>query len=196
MLKFLRISVVLGGCILAALITASVLPAQAQPVRSAISPAISVAEIEGFPFPKTLGNFTRQSKVDYKTPGLGFSVTYLAPSGAWADIYVYDKQLKLPTGPALPQAKRELDFAISDVGSALKSGAYQDAKLLDSSASGSFAMAHMKITQRGTERDSYIFVTLHDGMFVKIRVTADSGAGARRMAQDLVADYRRILDKR
>ncbi|MFC1458443.1 hypothetical protein ACETIH_17405 [Microvirga arabica] len=57
-------------------------------------------------------------------------------------------------------------------------------------------MAHMKITQRGTERDSYIFVTLHDGMFVKIRVTADSGAGARRMAQDLVADYRRILDKR
>jgi hypothetical protein len=33
-------------------------------------------------------------------------------------------------------------------------------------------------------------------MFVKIRVTADPGAGARRMAQDLVADYQRILDKR
>ncbi|MGF9758372.1 hypothetical protein AAII07_24530 [Microvirga sp. 0TCS3.31] len=189
-------SIVLGRCILAALIVASVLPAQAQPVRNAISPAISVAEIEGFPFPETLGNFTRQSKVDYKTPGLGFSVTYLAPSGAWADIYVYDKQLKLPTGPALPQAKRELDIAISDVGSALKSGAYQNAELLDSSTSGSFAMAHMKITQRGTERDSYIFVTLHEGMFVKIRVTADPGAGARRMAQDLVADYQRILDKR
>jgi hypothetical protein len=196
MLKSLRTSVVVRGCILAALLAAAVLPAQAQPVRSAISPAISVAEIEGFPFPKTLGNFTRQSKVDYKTPGLGFSVTYLASGGAWADIYVYNKQLKLPTGPALPQAKRELDIAISDVGSALKSGAYQDAKLLDSSTSGSFAMAHMKITQRGVERDSYIFVTLHEGMFVKIRVTADPSAGARRMAQDLVADYRRTLDKR
>jgi hypothetical protein len=54
----------------------------------------------------------------------------------------------------------------------------------------------MRITQRGTERDSYIFVTLHEGMFVKIRVTADPGAGARRMAQDLAADYRRVLDKR
>ncbi len=196
MLKSLRMPVVLCGCIITAWLVAAVLPAQAQPVRSAISPAVSVAEIEGFPFPKTLGNFTRQSKVDYKTPGLGFSVTYLAPSGAWADIYVYDKQLKLPTGPALPQAKRELDIAISDVGSALKSGAYQNAELLDSSTSGSFAMAYMKITQRGTERDSYIFVPLHEGMFVKIRVTADPGAGARRMAQDLAADYGRVLDKR
>lgn len=62
--RYLRPLIVRAAGFLAFLLLTAALPAQAQPVRSAISPDIPVAEIEGFPFPKTLGSLTRQSKVD------------------------------------------------------------------------------------------------------------------------------------
>jgi hypothetical protein len=196
MFRIVRLLGLYGWCILAGLFTASLHVAHAQPIRSAIAPDVSVAEIEGLPFPKSLAGLTRQSKVDYRAPGLGFSVTYADPGRAWADIYIYDKQLKLPSGPALSLAKEELEMALGDVRAAVKSGAYQDARVIDRSASGSFAKSDLRITQGGTERSSSIFVTVHKGKFVKIRVTANIDAASSQSAQSVASEYEQILKKR
>jgi hypothetical protein len=135
----------------------------------------------------------RQSKVDYKAPGLGFSVTYVDPGRSWADIYIYDKQLNLPSGPALPLAKEELEVALGDVETAVKSGIYQNAKVIGRSTSGVFAKGDLRITQGGTQRASSVFVTLHQGKFVKIRVTTNVDAASSRIAQSIASEYEQIL---
>ncbi len=178
---------------LCAVVLVITLPAHAHPVRSAISAETEVARIEGYDFPRQLAGFQRNGKTDYRIPGAGFSVSYGVPGETWFDIYVYDRQLDLPSGPALQLAKKELETAIDDVHASIKAGGYQSVILLGQSTSGPFAKANLKITQGGRERNSAILVTVNNGNFIKIRLT--STGDVDRLAQDLANEYSRFLRK-
>lgn len=122
-------------------------------------------------------------------------MTYAEPGKAWADIYIYDKQLDLPSGPALDFAKREVEAAVGDVNTAVQAGVYQKAKVLDRSESNSFAKARLRLTQGGNERDSFIFITVNRGKFVKIRMTAVADNSSNDTAETVLTEFERTLRK-
>lgn len=192
-MKAVRLSHFLSWCLCAALLVGIGLPAYAQSVRSAISAEIEIAKIEGYSFPRQLAGLQRNGKTDYRIPGAGFSVSYGVPGETWFDIYIYDRQLDLPSGPALHLARKELESAIDDVHASIKAGGYQSVTLHGQSTSGPFAKAYLRITQGGRERNSVILVTVNNGNFVKIRLT--STGDADRFAQSLANEYSRFLSK-
>jgi hypothetical protein len=87
-----------------------------------------------------------------------------------------------------------VEAALDAVKALVKQGRYQDAKVRNRWISGSFAAARMAIVQGGREHDSFVFVTVHDGMFVKIRLSTSSGDRAQSLAQRFLEDYRRTLE--
>jgi hypothetical protein len=181
----------LAWCLGTALLLAFAPPARAQPVRSAISPDIEVAKFEGFNFPKRLAGLQRNWKIDYRMPGAGFSVSYGVPGETWADIYVYDRGINLPSGSELSLARKELESAIDDVHAAIRAGNYQSVVLQNRSTFGSFAKADLMVSQGGQERNSVILVTVRRGGFLKIRLT--STGDASRIAQNFAEEYNHFL---
>jgi hypothetical protein len=191
--KAIRSIILYGWFLCAVLLSLSSNHAVAQPVRSALSPEIEIVDIEGFGFPRHIAGMLRNQKIDYKVPGLGFSVFYGRPGDTWADIYIYDKRLDLTSGSPLHLARKELESAIGDVEEHVKMGNYQSAVIQGQSTSGLFAKAHVKIKQNGKERDSFVFITVNKGKFVKIRLTSSAGAAADRIAQNFLSEYNRVL---
>jgi len=161
--------------------------------RTPLPPGQEVVEIEGFAFPSRIAGLPRSMKADYGSPDLGFSVRYGTSQETWADIYVYDKGLDLSSGAPLTLARQEVEAAIEDVRTLVEQGHYQRATANGRSSSGSFAAAHLTIVQGGQARDSFVFVTVHKGRFVKIRVTTSLGNGAQPLAHRFVEEYGRTL---
>lgn len=182
-----------GWCLCVALTLLPGGQALAQPVKTLLPSDKEVVEIEGFGFPKQIAGLPRGVKVDYRSPGLGFSVLYGKPGETWADIYVYDKLLDLRSGSPITHAREELEAALGDVKTHVELGNYQRASIKDRSTSGSFAKAHLTIVQGGQERQSFVFITVHKGNFVKIRLTSNLGADARSLADRFLEGYRRAL---
>lgn len=180
-------------CLCTALTILSGGEALAQPVRTTLPLEQETVEIEGFSFPNRIAGLLRSVKVDYRSPGLGFSVLYGKPGETWADIYVYDKLLELTSGSPLAHAREELEAALGDVKTHVELGNYQQASIKNRSTSGAFAKAHLSIVQGGQERQSFVFVTVQKGKFVKIRMTSNLGSEARPLADRFLEDYRRAL---
>jgi hypothetical protein len=168
----------------------------AEPTRSPIPPDVETVEIGGFFFPRKVAGLSRVSKTDYDSADLGFGVRYEGIDDTWADIYVYDLAQDLTSGAALSHARGELLSALRDIDAGVSSGAYQSANIVDRSEAGSFAKAHLKITQAGKARDSYVFITVHNRNFVKIRLTSGDRKYADRIAQRFLTEYSRVLGKR
>jgi hypothetical protein len=192
MSRLLGFVIFYGWCVCVALVS-PLGQATAQPVRSDISPSVQSAEFEGFRFPREVARMPRRYKVDYRMPGLGFSVMYGTPGDTWADIYVYDKQADLAAGSPNKLSREELDVALGDVQEQVKMGLYEKAALQSQSVSGSFARAHLKIAQGGREYHSFVFITVHNGKFVKIRLTSNLGPDADLIAKEFVAAYGSLL---
>jgi hypothetical protein len=161
-------------------------------VATPLPPGREVVEIEGYGFPSQIAGLVRSTKSDFGSSDLGFSVRYGTSQETWADIYVYDDLLDLSAG-SLSLAKREVDEAIEGVKALVDQGLYQRAAVGNRSTSGSFAAAHLTIVKGGQERESFVFVTTHKRRFIKIRLTAPSGSGARALAHRFVEEYRRTL---
>lgn len=166
--------------------------AAAEPTRSPI-PA-QVTQIDGFPFPARIAGLPRGQKVDYNTPGLGFSVRYEISGEGWADIFIYDLSQDLTSADARQRAIQQRDAALSDIEAAVSAGSYQEAKLVTKADTASYASAHLVITQKGTTRDSFIFITVAKKSFVKIRYTT-SAENADKLAGSFAAEYARQLKK-
>jgi hypothetical protein len=173
-------------------VPAYVSQADADPVRSPI-PA-QVTQIDGYPFPPKIAGLSRGQKVNYNAPGLGFSVRYETPNEGWADIFIYDLGQDLTSEDARELAAEQREAALSDIKTAVSAGSYQDAKLVAKADTASYAKAHLIITQRGVRRDSFVFITVSKGNFVKIRYTT-SAKNAGQSADQFATEYARQLKK-
>lgn len=170
-----------------------ILPAAAQVTRTAIPESTKTATFDGFAFPRQIAGLTRNYRLDYPGPGLGFSISYGKHGAVWADIYIYDREQTVSSDPTLPP--REVEAAIDEIHYFVKQGRYESAVIEKQSVSGPFAKAHLKITAAGRERDSFVFVTVRKGKFVKIRLTTEPGTGADAMAERFAREYARTLGK-
>jgi len=147
-------------------------------------------------FPRVVGAMNRISKTDFSEAGLGFSVRYQGSNDSWADIYIYGDPQNLRSGSALSHARNELASALDAIDESVSRGSYESADVLGRSEAGSFAKAHLTLVRAGKTRDSYVFITVHKGNFVKIRLTSGDRTNADRIAQRFLADYSRVLGKR
>ena len=86
------------------------------------------------------------------------------------------------------------DAALKDIDSTVSSGSYQNAALIAKTEAASFAKAHVAITQNSKTRDSYVFVTVRKGNFVKIRLTT-AADNPDRLADRFASAYTRLLGK-
>ncbi|MCG7394572.1 hypothetical protein MHY87_16830 [Microvirga sp. ACRRW] len=164
--------------------------AAAEVTRSPI-PA-QVSQIDGYPFPARLAGLARGQKTDYGTPGLGFSVRYEIPGEGWADIYIYDLGHDLTSANARQNSIEQRESALSDIQAHVSKGTYQEAKLITKADANPYAKAHLEITQKGTTRSSFIFITVAKGNYVKIRYTT-SAPNANRVVEKFASEYARFL---
>jgi len=187
-----RLSCSWSFCLGLLLASVCVTQAAADPTRSPI-PA-KVTRIDGYPFPTRIAGLTRGQKTDYNTPGLGFSVRYESPGETWADIFIYDLGEDLSSEDARALAIEHREIALGDIENARKAGNYQDVKFIAKAELAPYAKAHVTITQRGVTRDSFVFVTVDQKNFVKIRYTT-SAKDAARMADQFATEYVRQLNR-
>ncbi|HEY3352396.1 MAG TPA: hypothetical protein VGQ83_04040 [Polyangia bacterium] len=133
-------------------------------------------------FPETLGGMTRTETIDYESrqAGLGASVGYRHPGGAWATVYLYTMG-----HPALPDDLRsdpvvaELRRSVADIESAAAQGAYHDLSLEQvrvgtlGARAGSRAALLVPLTAvfQGRPIVSLLLLTTYRGHFVKVRVS-------------------------
>ncbi|MGO4385907.1 hypothetical protein AB4Y85_00055 [Microvirga sp. 2YAF29] len=150
-----------------------------------------MTQIDGYPFPRQLAGLPRLEKTDYHNAPLGFSVRY-GNAQTWADIYVYNHDKKLTSATARADAISERDSALEDISANVASGSYDDAKLINKSTAGGFTTAHLAITQRQQTRDSYVFVTVRNANFVKIRLTTNQ-RNADKFADEFLKEYAKLL---
>ena len=179
-----------GFCLGLILVSTYVSRAGAEVVRSPI-PA-QVTQIDGYPFPAKIAGLSRGQKADYGTPGLGFSVRYEKSGEGWADIFIYDLDHDLTAANARQNSIEQRDVALDDINSAVSAGSYQEAKLVSKADADPYAKAHLVITQKGTVRASFIFITVAKENFVKIRYTT-SAPNADKLAEKFASEYARLL---
>ena len=177
------------------LLAALATPALAEPTSSALPPAAKTIAIGSYVFPRIVGDMSRISKTDYNSDGLGFSVRYRREDDTWADIYIYDGNRNLRSGSALAHARSELVSALEAIDESVSKGSYESADVLDRSEAGAFAKAHLIVVRAGTRRDSYVFITVHKGNFVKIRLTSGDRRNADAIASRFLKEYSRVLGK-
>lgn len=166
--------------------------AVAEPTRSPI-PA-HVTQIDGYPFPAKIAGLPRRQRTDYNEAGMGFSVRYEIPGETWADVFIYDLGEDLTSVEAHQAAADQREIALGDIQTAVSAGSYQEAKVIAKTETAPYATAHLRITQKGKTRNSYVFITVSKKSFVKIRYTT-SAPDADQMAGKFAVEYARLLSQ-
>ncbi|HZB63376.1 MAG TPA: hypothetical protein VE423_11985 [Microvirga sp.] len=179
----------------ALLLAALTAQASAEPTSSALPAEARTIAIGSYIFPRIVGDMSRISKTDYNSDGLGFSVRYRREDDTWADVYIYDRSRNLRSGSALSHARSELVSALEAIDEGVSRGDYERADILDRSVSGAFAKAHLTVVRAGATRYSYVFITVHKGNFVKIRLTSGDRRNADAIASRFLKEYSRVLGK-
>jgi hypothetical protein len=182
-------------CLCAAPLSLVATHALAQPIQSTLPPEVKVVQIGSFPFPRKIAGLSRTLKTDYRSAGWGFSVRYTGIDDTWADIYIYDREQDLASGSALAHAKAELASTLADIDAGVSRGSYRSAEIVDRSEDGAFAKAHLTVVRAGATRYSYVFITVHKGNFVKIRLTSGDRRNADAIASRFLKEYSRVLGK-
>jgi hypothetical protein len=135
--------------------------------------------IDGYPFPLSIAGLVRGPNTTYSVPGYGFSVRYRSGRESWADIYIYDKQLRLDPAPK-DALKAEMVQVLREILLAQEHGSYDKAKLEAATLQKNLASARLSVTADGGEHLSFAFLTIAHGKFLKIRYsTRDKKAGGK-----------------
>lgn len=155
--------------------------------------------VESFSFPPQIVGMARAWTNRYGA-GLGFSVRYMAAEeSAWADVYIYDRQMDLSRGSGSDHAANEIALALREINQMVARGIYRGAKVVERGAELGFEKAYVSIdakdlpgrTSRRT--DSFIFVAVHRGKFVKIRLSVPQGPNSASIAKSFLKAYSRTL---
>jgi len=135
-------------------------------------------------------------------PGLGVSFRYEAPFGH-ADFYIYDGgEQGLRSGIDDPQARAQMGRTLMEVQMAKAAGAYTSAQvsaIRDIDLEGvKWLKATMQLGTRGGMLDSFTFLRVDHGHYLKFRVSMPAPADPRSIdaMHALVADRQRIVHRR
>ena len=167
--------------------------------RGGSAQAPALLEIAGFGFPARLAGLVRGEVSNYEpgAPGLGSSIKYGGRSQS-ADIYVYDKRLDLSR--ADPEiAGRELESVIDDVREMGRRGHYNRVKLIEigavtpTAAPITFAAAKLQFSRENVSFDSYGFVAIVRGKFIKVRYSTTTAPENDAKAQAFLAEVAGLL---
>lgn len=160
--------------------------------------------LRGITFPENLAGFDRGDtrSFEQQSPGLGQSVAYhRTQPRLTATAFVYDKGLQLVPADAERLAAAERDEATHDVEAAGRQGLYQRTERLEAGqmpgpdGGPPQAFASFRLVREGAPQDSYLFVTVRRGNFVKVRVTGPSDPGTREAATAFAAEVARLAGR-
>jgi hypothetical protein len=141
-------------------------------------------------FPARAGGLARITRVDYeaRAPGLGFSIRY-ADGTRKADVYIYDKGMVLRDGDRAV-FEDERDHAVGDIELLAQRGNYEEAEILARATrpllGTPFATARARIVDRGVGLDSFVYVTIRNGKFLKVRYSAPARPDTQARADAFV----------
>ncbi len=148
-------------------------------------------------FPENIAGFHRGQRTDNEQshPGMGFTVAY-ASADAQATIYLYNRgQSDIGTGPTGQAVLQEFQRAAGEVLALAQIANASPVRLLGRYATGhpatgpGFLCAEF-LLEGDQPHLSYLYLTGHDGNFLKVRVTTNSGDpganSARQFADDLI----------
>lgn len=156
-------------------------------------------------FPRTICGLLRCEvrNHEFTSPGNGYSIPYNSPKHGpqhvCATIYIYDSDLPdIPTDPTSEIVVDHFHQAITDV---FKFGELQhfEVRLKNKYGRGyselgvKFLCADFEIAQEGNPQDSFLFLGLHEGRFVKIRYTAEKSDKSFSNARDFSNSIAAIL---
>lgn len=158
--------------ILAAMLAlASIAPAAAQAPRAEIA---FEDVFTGFQFPKVLGSFQFQNRIQYEHVDLGYGVNYRERTGATATIVIYDLNIRdLPNGTEDARVREELSKMDAAIGAMAQQGRYRSFNAAESSrlSKAWLQASHELVRPDGGKTYAYSFIRAQGGRFVKIRIT-------------------------
>jgi len=140
--------------------------------------------INNIEIPSNINEFSIVSTTDNEaeSPGLGWAISYNSPSRIYdVNCYIYNLGLKsIPNDINSDIVLEHYNAVKNDLYTAVDLGIYQDLKFNDSYGITSDRtkygvwIAEVSIIQNDTIYDSYIYLTVFDNQFVKIRFTLES----------------------
>jgi hypothetical protein len=161
----------------------------AQAVEQRLPGSEGVVRVAEFRFPARLSRLKRSKVVDFRTPGMGQSVRYVSSDGtSWSDVYIYDREKDLTRGSPSHHAMRELMNASEDLNAVARLGHYRSVKQVGQVSSRLFESARFEIDAKDRRMVSYLFVGVHRGKFVKVRLSALLGTDHAKLATDFMME--------
>lgn len=137
----------------------------------------------GILFPDTINTLKLVRATDYEPlyAGLGTGISYRTDTMR-ADIFLYDlKQGPIPEGVSSPVIGEEFDQALNDITGMEKQGTYKNVSVIikkETVPVGRLKFIHSVLTyeQNNIKLISHLYLTGHQGLFMKLRITYFSHA--------------------
>jgi hypothetical protein len=168
------------------------------PAPAASAPAAILRPLQIADLPAELGGLARGKTKTYETPGQGVSVAY-AGTGMEATVSLYDAGIKnLPEELGAPVVVREFQDSLNEIQVWIQAGWARDVQMresyvLENSGQPQFLCAELEIAAKSGLRDSYLFLTSHQGQFVKVRMTGAAEKNTKARAVGFAQALGRIL---
>lgn len=176
----------------AILSVASMLPCAA---RSPIGDIAYEDVFTGFKFPKLLGSFQFQNRIQYDRVDLGYGVNYVERTGATATIVVYDLNVRgLPDGTADERVLDELTKMEEAITTLARRGGYRSVSRIESPrlSKAWLQLSHELVRPDGRKSYAHSFIRGQAGRFVKIRVTTPLAGTFERLPVFLLGVSRAV----
>jgi hypothetical protein len=175
---------------------------------------ITTCQHEQLPLPASIYNLSIPTVIsgyllkfvennEFNQAGLGYSLYYGSP-GWKATVYIYSHNLNdddPPTSPRESIVKDHFKQIIEDVGRSVESGLRQEMKIKDvygtilPDTNVEFLCAELLISEEDELLDSFVFLTVHDGRYFKIRMTTDHYENSVAEAFEFVSAWSVLLEK-
>lgn len=149
----------------------------------------------GFRFPKLLGSFQFQNRIQYEHVDLGYGVNYVERTGATATIAVYDLNLRgIANGTDDERVREELTKMNEAIAIVARQGGYSSVAPVESPrlSKAWLQLSHELVRPDGRKAYAYSFIRAQGGRFVKIRVTTSSAGTFQRLPVFLLGVSRAI----
>jgi hypothetical protein len=131
----------------------------------------------GFKFPKALGSFQFQNRIQYAHVDLGYGVNYADRTGATATIVVFDLNLRgIANGTEDSRVLEELAKMDEAIASVARQGGYRSFNRVESPrlSKAWLQVSHELVRPDGRKAYAHSFIRGQSGRFVKVRVTTPS----------------------
>lgn len=148
----------------------------------------------GFKFPKLLGAFRFQNRVQNQHVDLGYGLNYVESTGA-ATIVVYDLNLgDIANGTEDPRVLEELKKAEAAIATIAQQGGYRSVSRVETPhlSKAWLQLSHELVRPDGRKTYAFSFLRAQGGKFIKIRITTSSQGTFARLPTFLLGVSRAV----